>query len=106
VTWIARAGLLCLFAALAFWLYMGIVGSVWVFNRSGDDVHAVILVGDREQQMLRLPGGTFFAFPEQDSEIEVRCRDGSSARGGYVTRHLQTSITVVAASPCKVVEHL
>lgn len=103
--WAVRLGFAALFAPLLLWFALSVVGAVWVTNNTDDEVRAVILVGDEEHDMLRLPGGTFFAIPRMDGEVRVTCSDGSSAIGGYVTRHLRTSVTVVGASPCEVVEN-
>ena len=81
---------------LSGWLWVS--GSVMVFDDTGDVVEAVATDDRSEQRLYRLPGGTFYAMPRVEGEIEVRCRDGSKHRAGYVTRHFHTWVRVEV--PC------
>ena len=86
--------------------YVGVSGSVIVHDRTGDVTSAVLTNDDSERSLRRLPGGTFFGIPDFDGGVEVRCRNGSKAQGGYVTSGLHTSVTVVGSKPCRLVENI
>ena len=79
-----------------------IAGSVVVVDRTGEVVEAVATNDLVEQPLFRLPGGTFYAIPEVEGEVEIRCRDGRKHRWGYVTGHSHTRLEVREA--CKLIE--
>ena len=80
--------------------YVWLAGSVIVHDETGSVTAAVITNGEIEYRLQRLPGGTFFrVVPRFDGEIEVRCRNGSVHRGGYVTHHTSVSVRVVEDAP-------
>ena len=85
---------------LATYLGLRLLGSVVVADPGGQVVSATILAGNGARQpMHRLPGGTFATIPRIEGEIEVRCRNGSASRGGYVTPHMDEQLEVT--SPCR-----
>jgi len=78
------------------------MGSVLVADPDGQIASAAIVAGNgARQQMHRIPGGMFAAVPRIEGEIEVSCRDGSTARGGYVTPHMDARAKVTG--PCRLV---
>ena len=86
-------------------LYVGLFGSAIVHDETGEVVSAVVTDDHREQALWRLPGGLFFAVPQVEGTIEVRCRNGATARWGYVAGYTHTSIRVTGPVPCaRVVE--
>lgn len=96
-TFVALCGL-----ALFGWTYVQLKGSVIVRDETGRVESAVIINSVAEWPLFRLPGGLFFRIPPRaDGEIEVRCSDGSSARGGYVTNNTHISVRVVGDAPCQ-----
>lgn len=87
--------------ALLLAAYLWIAGSAVVLDRNGQVVSAVVTdTPGRVQRLHRLPGGTFYAIPRWEGEIEIRCRDGSRQRGGYVTPHLHEWIQVRPGPVC------
>lgn len=80
------------------WLYLA--GSARVTDETGEVVTAAIVNGAGETRLWDLPFGNFYAIPDREGVIEVRCRDGSRAQAGYVTGSLHTSVTVTSARPC------
>ena len=87
-----------LLAALA---YVSFYGSVIVHDDTGKVISAVITNGQTEWSLLKLPGGKFFRVPPRaDGEIEVRCSDGSSDRGEYVSHNTHVAVRV-AEIPCR-----
>lgn len=81
-------------------LYVGIFGSVVVHDETGDVARAVV-TNDREVQSLyRLPGGYFFAIPAMEGTVEVRCRNGSRTRSGYITGYTHLWLRAVGPTPC------
>jgi hypothetical protein len=84
--------------------YAWFSGSVTVHDDTGNLASAVVTNGKIEYPLYRLPGGTFFrVMPRFDGEIEVRCRDGSSHRGEYVSHHMHASVRVIEDSPCRLI---
>ncbi len=82
--------------------YLWFSGSVTVHDETGSVRAAVVTNGAIEYPLYRLPGGYFFrVMPRFDGEIEVRCRDGSTQRGEYVTHHHHTSARVIGDAPCR-----
>ena len=85
--------------------YVWFYGSVTVHDEIGSVTAAVITNGELEYPLHRLPGGTFFrVMPRFDGEIEVRCLNGSTARGAYVSHHMHTSVRVNEDAPCRFVQ--
>ena len=73
-----------------------------VHDDTGSVTAAVTTNGETEYPLYRLPDGTFFrVMPRFDGEIEVRCRDGSTHRGEYVTYHMNVSVRVIEDAPCR-----
>jgi hypothetical protein len=84
--------------------YLAVAGSAVVIDETGSVVSAVVTNGESEQPLRRLWSGYFYAIPEIEGTIEVRCRNGARKQGGYVTGHLHTKIKVVGAPCVNVVE--
>lgn len=100
-------GLSVFLLAVAGCAYVLLFGSAVVRDETGEVVSAVITDDHREQAMTRLPGGIFFAIPDVEGTIEVRCRNGSSARAGYVHGSMHTSVRVVGDTRCgRIIEEL
>ena len=92
------AGIAALLLALA---YLQFAGSAVVLDRTGGVESAFIVTGDgREQQLYRLWPGYFYAIPQLEGLIEVRCRGGTRKSWGYVTGNMHTKIRVVGDTPC------
>jgi hypothetical protein len=89
--------LLIVFAAL----YSEYTGYVVVHDETGRAVEARITNGIREQALSDLPFGYFIAVPKVEGEIEVRCSDGSTVRGGYVTGHWKEYVAVIGNRTCE-----
>lgn len=88
--------------SLAGWAYVWFYGSVIVYDDTGRVASAVITNDDTEWPLFRLPGNVFFRVPPRgDGEIEVRCQDGSSARGEYVSHQMHVSVRVVEDAACQ-----
>jgi hypothetical protein len=91
--------LLALFLFVAF----SVIGLVVVFDDTGEVLEAVATNDHSpEQRLYRLPGGTFWAIPQFEGEIEIRCRNGSSVRGGYVGGPGHTRLEV--REGCRLIE--
>ena len=74
-------------------------------TKRGGVVSAVVTNDEGEQPIPRLWSGYFYAIPDLEGTIEIRCRNGVQKRSGYVTRHWHTTVKVVGETPCaKVVE--
>jgi hypothetical protein len=85
--------------------YVWFHGSVTVHDETGSVTAAVITDGEVEYPLYPLPGGTFFrVMPRFDGEIEVRCRNGSTDRGAYVSHHMHTAVRVIEDVPCGFVQ--
>jgi hypothetical protein len=95
-------GLLALGAAG--YIYVVLSGAVIVHGATEGVADVVLAGGASERSLTRLPGGTFFGIPDQDADVQVRCRDGSMAHGGYATGGMRTWVKVVNSSPCRVIE--
>jgi hypothetical protein len=80
--------------------YVTLLGSAIVIDETGGVESAVVTNDEREQPLRELWSGYFFAFPELEGELEVRCRNGETKRAGYVTAGLRTKIRVVGDPPC------
>lgn len=86
--------------------YLWIAGSAVVVDETGGVESAFITTGDgREQPLYRLWTGYFYAIPQLEGTIEVRCRDGTRKSWGYVTGHMHTKIRVVGDTPCARLVH-
>jgi hypothetical protein len=81
-------------------VYLWYAGSAVVIDETGHVESAVVTDGRSEQPLRHLWNGYFFAIPEIEGTIEVRCRDGVRKRMGYVTGHIDTKIKVSGKSPC------
>jgi hypothetical protein len=92
------AGIVGLLLAFA---YIWLAGSAVVVDETGEVESAFITTGDgREQRLRHLWSGYFYAIPQLEGTIEVRCRDGQRKRLGYVTHYMDTKIRVVGETPC------
>jgi len=98
--WLRWALIALALLGLARCLYVGLFGSAIVHDDTGEVVSAVITNALQEQALLRLPGGIFFAVPDMEGTIEIRCRDGSRQRWGYVTGSMQTRLRVEPGAGC------
>jgi hypothetical protein len=86
--------------ALVAYVYLHFAGSAVVADETGGVMSAAITSASGEQPLVRLWSGYFYAIPNQEGLIEIRCIDGSRKRWGYVTRYLSTKIRVVGDRPC------
>lgn len=93
--------LLALIAVAAVSLYVWIAGSAVVSDETGGVDSAVVITGaGAEQPLRRLWSGYFYAIPDLEGSIEVRCRNGVRKQWGYVTPHMHTKIRVAGPTPC------
>ena len=69
----------------AFWIGLTYTGYVIVHDETGLAETARVRNSEWQQNLTKLPFGYFAAIPDMEGEIEVRCTDGSSVSGGYVT---------------------
>lgn len=90
-------------AALAFmaYIYLEFAGSAVVVDETDGVLSAAITDDRTEQPLIRLWSGYFYAVPQLEGTIEIRCRDGSRKRWGYVTGHMHTKIRVIGDRPCE-----
>lgn len=96
--WGWGAAIIALLAYAAFW----VMGSAVVLDRSGQITSAAVTTGDgRTQPLHALPFGIFYTVPQLEGTIEIRCRNGSQAQSGYVTRHIHTWLRLEAGQGCK-----
>ena len=104
-------GLAILIAAIAIVLFgtafLWIAGSAVVVDETGRVESAAVVTSDgREQQLSRLWNGYFYAIPQLEGAIRVRCHDGSTMESGYVTGHMHTKIRIVGDTPCARLEEV
>lgn len=72
-----------------------------VVDETGGVKSAFVVTGDgRTQQLAQLWSGYFYAVPQLEGTIQVRCQDGSVKERGYVTGHMHTKIKVVGETSC------
>ena len=81
-------------------VYLWFAGSAVVIDETGYVESAVVTDGRSEQPLRRLSNGYFFAVPEIEGTIEVRCRNGARKKMGYVTPRMDTKIKVYGTMPC------
>ncbi|MEO1167377.1 MAG: hypothetical protein AAFW97_01570 [Pseudomonadota bacterium] len=82
-------------------LYVAVAGVVIVHDET-DTASAAVVTNDLvEQELTRFPGGYFIGIPDVEGSVEVRCIDNSVVRGGYVTPHLHTRVTVTGNGTCE-----
>jgi len=81
-------------------VYLWYAGSAVVIDETGHVESAVVTDGRSEQPLRRLWRGYFFAIPEIEGTIEVRCSNGARKKMGYVTGHIHTKIKVSGKIPC------
>ena len=89
--------------ALATFVYFWwLAGSAVVVDETNGVESAYITTssGGSEQPLHKLWSGYFYAIPQLEGTIEVRCRDGTRKGWGYVTGHVNTKIRVVGDAPC------
>jgi hypothetical protein len=99
--WLVGVGVLIV-AASFLWLS----GSAVVVDEIGGVQSAVVTDGHgREQSLYELWSGHFYAIPEIEGTIEVKCMNGVRKQWGYVTPHMHTKIRVVGDAPCARVVH-
>lgn len=80
--------------------YLWLAGSAIVIDETGHVESAVVTDGRSEQPLRRLSNAYFFAIPEIEGTIEVRCRNGARKKMGYVTGHMDTKVKVSGKTPC------
>jgi hypothetical protein len=91
-------------AVVAFIVYVAFqfAGSVVVLDPERQVASARIIAGnDRTQPLHRLPFNVFYAQPRLEGEVEIRCRNDTTSRVGYVTPHLHVRFEVKPDFPCQ-----
>jgi hypothetical protein len=84
----------------AFVYFWWLAGSVVVVDETTGVESAFIAASNgREQPLHKLWRGYFYAIPQLEGTIAVRCR-GTMKRWGYATSHMDTKIRVVGDRPC------
>ena len=101
---VTRFWLIAAPAFLAF-LFLQFAGSAVVVDETSGVLSAIVTDDSWEQPLIRLWSGYFYAVPQMEGTIEVRCRDGSRKRWGYVTGHVHTKIRAIGERPCARVVH-
>ncbi|WP_427963727.1 hypothetical protein [Altererythrobacter sp.] len=91
-------GLIAVFAMTA--IYLEYRGLVIVHDETGMASNARLTNAEEKQALSVLPLGYFVGIPSLEGGIEVLCSDGSRARGGYVTPHARTVVTVKGHGTC------
>ena len=86
-----------LFAAT---LGLELAGSVVVVDPERRIVSARLIGGGRSQPLHALPGNRFYGISKLEGAVEVRCRNGSTDVGGYVTPHLDTRLKMTLGAEC------
>jgi hypothetical protein len=81
-----------------------LAGSVLVLDPERKVEFARVVTSDgRAQSLYSLPGNRFYTVPKLEGEVEVRCRNGSTGRGGYVTPHTEMRLEVKSGPECRLV---
>ncbi|WP_156309691.1 hypothetical protein [Novosphingobium sp. AAP93] len=83
------------------WLTLEFTGYIVVHDKTGLATSARVTNGELHQNLADLPLGYFVGIPDLEGGIEVLCSDGSEVSGGYVTRHLKETVTVVGRGTCE-----
>jgi FlaG/FlaF family flagellin (archaellin) len=96
-----KAGLVAAFIILSAWAYVWLAGSVIVVDET-QGVQTVVLTtnGGPDQNLYKIWSGFFFAIPQHDGAIEVRCRNGILKTWDYFSANMHTTLKVVGATPC------
>ena len=76
-------------------------GFVVVRDETGMVVQVQLTNAHQKQTLVNLPFGYFVGTPRLEGEIEVRCSDGSTVRGGYVTPYSAETVTVTGEGTCE-----
>ena len=96
IPWLVGGAVLALAGA-----FLRQAGSAMVIDETGGVASAVITdSGGNEQRLHRVWSGYFYAIPDMEGTIEIRCRNGVRKQWGYVTGHRHTKIRVVGPTPC------
>lgn len=108
--WLVGALVILFFVVLFGWskipTLFGFAGSVVVIDETRGVETAVVTDGyGTEQKLHRLRDGYFYAIPQIEGVIEVRCANGVRKQKGYVTGGLDTTVKVVGRSPCEGLVH-
>lgn len=100
---VGGAAVLALMAYIAF----SIAGSVVVFDKSGQVASALVTNnGNLSQRLVRLPGGVFYAIPQVEGAVEIRCQSGERVQWGYVTGHMHTWLRVEPDVGCSKITYV
>ena len=87
--------------------FLQIAGSAVVVDETDGVASAFVVTSDgREQRLTQIWPGYYYAIPQLEGTIEVRCRDGSTREAGYVTGHMHTKVRVVGETPCARLEEV
>lgn len=96
-----RVGIAAIVAVIAL-AVLYLAGSIVVVDREQQVASARVITSDgRAQPLYSLPGSVFYTVPRLEGEVEVHCRNGSTARWGYVTPNLHTRLEVQPGSDCR-----
>lgn len=94
------------FGGPAIFALSGLAGSAAVIDETRGVQSAVVINGyGKEQPLQRRWDGYFYAVPQIEGVIEVRCVNGIRKQWGYVTGGLDTTIKVVGRSACEKLIH-
>ena len=92
-------GVALLMAAGAF---VWTAGSAVVIDETGGVETAVVTNGGgADQKLHQLLKGYFYAMPQLEGTIEVRCSNGLRKQAGYVTGSVHTTVRVLGKTPCE-----
>jgi hypothetical protein len=99
IKWLALFGAGAVIALLG-GAYISLAGSAVVVDETDGVESAFIVNGEQEQPLHELWSGYFYAIPEMEGSIEVRCRDGTRKSWGYVGAHIHEKLWVIGETPC------
>jgi hypothetical protein len=81
--------------------YLWPLGSIVVVDQTSGVTSAVIMnSAGAEQRLHKLWPGYFYAVPQIEGAVELRCHNGMRKLSGYVTPHMHTAIQVSGRTPC------
>ena len=87
--------------AAVVWFALSYTGYVIVRDETGLAKTVRVINGEWRQDLVNLPFGYFVVIPEVEGEVVVRCSDGSTVRGGYVTSHWKERVKVTGKGTCE-----
>ncbi|WP_226698881.1 hypothetical protein [Qipengyuania gaetbuli] len=97
---VSRASFVLLAVLVIAAIFLEYRGLVIVHDETGMVSSARLTSAKKKQPLSEIPLGYFVGIPALEGGIEVLCSDGSKVRGGYVTPHARTVVTVKGQGTC------